>query len=122
MKQAAFGLAVVVFLAIVAALNGAQQQRYECSGLFVDNTLKTEGSLFFALETYRWWIFWAKSDANLKTEIPSVHFAYYPDIRKVGDLLQIYQDGRPQGFFSLLSKSLSIQTVAGVFEGSCREI
>jgi hypothetical protein len=122
MKKALFVSILVVAIAVYGIANGVERQRYECKGSFTEKNQQKEGSIFFVLETYKWWILWAESKGNLKTEIPNIHFAYYPDVRKVGVLFHIYQDSRMQGAFSTLSRSFSLQTVAGFFDGTCEAI
>lgn len=116
-------IGTIILIAVVVFNFSATEARYECKGEYFQKDYGTT-SIFIKLEQYRWWVgLWSDSDGNLKTEIPSRDIGYYGHIKEVGDLIQIYSTpGEMAGHLSMLSKSLSLMTSLGLFEGQCERL
>jgi len=114
-------LLVFVFVANFSAI----EYPYECKGSFKKGDEQYEdATIYLKLSDYRFWVgIWGESDASLNIEIPNKHVAYYGHLKEVGDQLQIYDyDKSLKGNFSKLSKTLSLQTYLGFFDGMCNKI
>ena len=118
-----FALTAVLLFAFVAAFS-SKSSSYECVGEMTNGDNLSPSTVYIQLEEYRWWVgLWSDSDGNLKLEIPHKFNGYYEHIVDINIQLQIYS--KPQemkGYFSPLSKALSLQTPSGFFDGKCKRI
>lgn len=117
-------LIFVAVLFLVLANFSIVESRYQCSGETSAGESKTPKKLFLALETYRPWVnLWSNSDGNITIEIPNEVVRYYSHVEETGAQLQIYSSPNDlKGNFSTLSRSLSLDTPVGLFEGQCEAI
>jgi hypothetical protein len=83
-------------------------------------------TIYVKLAEYRWWVgLWGDgSDGYLNLEIPNTWVDYYGYIEESGDQRFIYDyEKYPQktlkGNFSILSKTLTLDTAMGFFDGVC---
>lgn len=122
-------LVLVLLFAVVVKFSGVES-RFECSGQLSSKESSQPTTLWFALDRYRWWVgLWSDSDGNLKMEMPMTS-GYYGHVEAIGHYLHIfdvdYSGGtrrvKRQGYFSTLSKALSLTTPAGEFQGTCKQI
>jgi len=114
-------LAVVLLFFFVANYSSVKTS-FECPGGLTNSNLTEPTTIFFRLEEYRWWVgLWSESDGNLWLEVPNISVEYYAQLVEVGDQIQIYYDGAPAGMFSTLSKSFSLDTHRGFFDGVCTQ-
>lgn len=102
------------------------ESRFQCSGEISSKSGSRPMITYMKLAKYRWWVhLWNDSYGFLWLEIPTELYDYYQHIDEVGDQLQIF-DSYPQkklkGNFSILSKTLSISTPDGFFDGTCKRI
>ncbi len=76
------------------------------------------------LTEYRWWVhLWSDSDGMIQVEIPGKFLDSSTNIKEVGDQIQIFDyQKRMKGYFSKLSKFISINTFSDFFDGTCKEI
>jgi hypothetical protein len=112
---------VIVVLFLFVANFSSVASNYECTGEISSGESTAPKTIYIVLEEYRWWVgLWSDSDGNVKLEIPNEYLDYYSHVVEVGNQLQIY--GPPnemKGHFSTLSKTLSLKTRYGFFDGKC---
>lgn len=112
---------IVVALYLIVVNFSATQTRYRCEGKFTQGDQSEPMTLFFKLDSYRWWVgLWSDSEGAVSIEVPNVWVEYFSRVRKVGDQLQI-RDMQDQlkGNFSTLSNAIAITIPTGIFEGDC---
>ena len=117
-------LLIVIGLFLFVANFSSVTSNYECPGEISKGEKKTPKTIYILLEEYRWWVsLWSDSDGNLKLEIPNELVDYYSHVVEVGNQLQIYEPpNEMKGYFSTLSKTLSLKTQYGFFDGKCVSI
>ena len=118
-----FALTAILLFAFVAIFS-SKSSSYECVGEMTNGDNLSPSTIYIQLEEYRWWVgLWSDSDGNLKLEIPRRFNEFYEHIVDIDIQLQIYS--KPQemkGYFSPLSKVLSVKTTLGFFDGKCKRI
>ncbi|MDO8207750.1 MAG: hypothetical protein Q7T38_08025 [Gallionella sp.] len=102
----------------------AVETRFQCSGEISPQNNSQQATIFMKLHEYRWWVgLWSDSDGSVWVEVPNRTVEYFERVIEVGDQLQIYDYQRNlKGYFSSLSKSLSIKTAAWSFDGTCKKV
>jgi capsular polysaccharide biosynthesis protein len=123
-KTIAGSIAVLALLLIVVANFSVLVSRYQCSGTITKEPYQSTETIFVKLEKYRWWVgLWSDSYGNMHVEIPHQSIEYYSSIVEAGDILQVFSvANKLEGQFSALSRSLTLKTSRGLFEGTCRPI
>jgi len=119
------GLVISIALLLLVLANfSVVESHYKCSGESSLGQNKTHETLFMALERYRPWVsLWSESDGNMTIELPNEAVRYYSHITEVDTQFQIYSSPNDlEGQFSTLSRSISVQTPDGLFEGQCEII
>lgn len=117
--------ATAVLLVAVMTLSQVET-RFQCSGEMSSGTSPHPIKIFLRLTEYRWWVgLWNDSDGFLRVEIPNKAFDSF-EIAETGDFLRISEtrDSKSQfkGTFSTLSSTLTLETSAGLFDGTCTKI
>lgn len=114
-------LLIVLGVFMFVANFSSASSNYECTGILASGETKAPKTIYIALEEYRWWVgLWSDSDGNVKLEIPNDHLDYYSHVVELGNQLQIYDPPNDmKGHFSTLSKTLSLKTPYGFFDGKC---
>ena len=123
-------LAGAILLYLFVVNFSAVQSRFECSGeiLLKGGEGATEPlTIYIRLEEYRWWVqLWGDSDGNLWVEIPNENFLSFNHLSEIGDQLQIFdgygEEMELHGYFSKLSKFVSLKTPGGIFDGPCKSL
>lgn len=117
-------LLVIVTLFIIVANFSAISSKYKCTGEISFEGNKESKTLFVVLEEYKWWVgLWSDSDGNVHLEIPNKYVGYYSHVVDVGNQRQIYESpNEMKGNFSTLSKTLSLRTPYGFFNGECIDV
>lgn len=124
-KYLAILLAVIALLFVIVVNFSSVTNKYECPGaLSSSDGSKNPSTVYFVHEGYRWWVhLWSHSDGNIKLEIPNKTVEYYGHVVEVGTQIQIYDTPKDmKGNFSILSKTLAINTPFGFFDGKCEKI
>lgn len=119
-----FGILVVVALLLfVFVANFSEiESRFQCSGEISSEGGSRPTTIYMKLKEYRWWVgLWSESDGNLWIETPR-GVDFYARIIGYGDQLQISDFQNIKGHFSTLSKTLTISTHVGMFEGTCKRL
>ena len=116
-------LAIVVLFLFVSNFSSVTS-KFECAGKMSFGENSEPKTIYIVLEEYRWWVgLWSDSDGNVKLEIPNETFKFYQHVVEVGNLRQIYDSPTEmKGSFSTLSKTLSLKTPFGFFDGKCESI
>jgi hypothetical protein len=128
LKVAGFILLLLFFgsvlLFVIASKFSSVKSKYECNGILTSGGESNQKTVYIIHEKYRWWVdLWSNSKGNLKLEIPNIAFRYYGHIQKIGyNYMIYYQPNELVGSFSSLSKTLSIDTQFGFFDGKCKNI
>ena len=118
----AVALCGVILFAVVAFFS-AVESRYECDGGFTIGNGKRSVKAFTKLHEYRWWVgFWSDPNVALRLEVPNETVEYYAHVVGNGDQLQIRENGKLRGNFSLRSKMLPLKTSRGFYDGICKRI
>jgi hypothetical protein len=117
-------LLVIVSLFIFVANFSVVSSKYKCTGEISLEGNKESKTLFIVLAEYQWWVgLWSDSDGNVQLEIPNNHVGYYSHVVDVGNQRQIYDSpNEMKGNFSTLSKTLSLKTPYGFFDGKCVDV
>lgn len=103
----------------------AVETRFQCSGELSSQGNSQKAILHMKLNEYRWWVgLWSNSVGDVTLEVQNKPLVdHFGNIEKNGDLLQIYDyEKRPQGYFSILSKTLAITTSRWSFDGTCNHV
>ena len=116
--------ALVTTLLLTIANFSETTSTYRCEGAISSNDDGKLTTAYLKLTEYHWWVhLWSNNDANIRLEVPSLVFPhmYFSDVKKLGDIFQIYDlAGNQQiGVFSNLSKTLRIRLHNASFEGEC---
>ena len=113
-------LLVSCILFVVVNFSSADY-KYKCDGKISLKGASTEQTIYIELGQYRPWAgLWSDSDGHLRFEIPNKLLGFYGHIIDVGSQLQLYDLREEfQGSFSTLSKTLSLNTRDGFFDGDC---
>ena len=117
-------LAVTALLLFVFVANfSSVESRFQCSGEITSRGNSQRATIYMKLHEYRWWVdLWSDSDGSVWLEVPNSALEYFEHVVEVGDQLQIYDyQKNPRGYFSTLSKSLSITTQIWSFDGTCKK-
>jgi hypothetical protein len=124
LKYIASTIVVLSLLFVFVANFSSVESRYECKGELTFMGVKQPKTLYMRIGEYRWWVgLWSDSDGDVHIEIPNEIVRYYFDVNEVGDQLQIFgANMKLVGSFSKLSKSLSIDSGIGIFDGKCERI
>jgi len=122
-KYLGFLILGLVILFFFVARFSAVESSFRCSGEISNSGTVQPATVYMKLTEYRWWVnLWGDSAGSLHLEIPKTSVESFGHIEEIGDLLTIYET-YPQktlkGNFSKLSKTLSIQTSRGFFDGAC---
>ena len=114
--------ALLLFLFVVNF--SSVESRLQCSGEISSKGGSRPTTIYMKVAEYRWWVgLWGDSDGALWLEIPNELFEYYGHVIEVGDQLQIFDSEKKiRGNYSTLSKTLTISTPAGFFDGTCKRI
>ena len=115
---------VVLVLFLIAANFSGVSSSYECPGSITSNGNSNPLTVYFELDRYRWWVgLWSDSYGNMLLEIPNKGVTYYNHLEEAANQIQIgYSPNELKGMFSTLSKSFSINTYLGFFDGICRDV
>lgn len=116
-----FVVAALLLFVFVAKFSSVES-RFQCPGEISSKSGSHPVSVYLKLEEYRWWVgLWSESDAALHLEIPNTAFDYFENVKRVGDQYQIFDAQKNlKGNFSTLSKTLALNTSAGLFDGVCK--
>ncbi len=124
LKRVLLMLIISVALLLIVVNFSEKTSTYRCEGTiqFKDDVKST--TVYLKLTEYRWWVhLWSNNDANIHLEVPSLVFPhmYFSDVKKLGDIFQIYDLGGTQqiGVFSNLSNTLRIKLQNASFDGEC---
>jgi hypothetical protein len=116
-----FFLIIGLFLVLINF--SSRDSRFKCTGnITVENKSPKAASIYIKLEKYRWWVgLWSDSDGSLWLEVPNSWSDYYNRIVDSGENLIIYDtyEKKLKGNFSMLSKTIAIETTVGYFVGTC---
>ncbi|MBP6891900.1 hypothetical protein KBB92_03150 [Candidatus Shapirobacteria bacterium] len=123
-KYSGFAVLGIAIILLVLIKFSAVETNFKCSGEITKNNISQGQSIvYIKLTEYRPWVgLWSNSDGSIDLEIPNGWFDYFEQIEKNGDhylIYKAYPEKTFQGIFSLLSKTIAINTPQGVFEGSC---
>lgn len=126
LKYLGFLILVLIFIFLIIIYFSEIKSNFQCSGEISYKGTTRPMTVYIKLAEYRWWVgLWSGgSDGNLHLEVPNVWLEYYGYIEELGDQRFIYDyEKYPQktlkGSFSALSKTLSIDTPLGFFDGAC---
>jgi hypothetical protein len=126
---AVFVVAIGLFLFV--ANFSAVETRYQCPGDISSHGNSQRTTIFMKLNKYRWWVdLWStsNSDGDVWLEVPHRGPEYFNHIRENGDELQFFDYSYQttlkeyKGYFSSLSKTLTVTTPSWSFEGTCKTI
>lgn len=123
LKYLAALLLIVVATYIFVANFSATEARLACSGTMTSGGERKESRIFLRVAEYRWWVgLWSDSDGSIWFEIPNETVGYFPNIKEVGDELQMREGAAKsiRGNLSKLSMALMLSTHRGMFEGTCK--
>jgi len=113
-------MVLLVGAGLLTTVFASVETQYECDGR-ISGSADELHKVFFKLEEYRWWVIWTESKGSFSYELPRKYVGYYPHIYVAGDNLFISDGaGLLRGNFSKLSKSLSLKTPYGFFDGYCK--
>lgn len=118
---ATLSLAAALMWVVVVDFSGVET-KYVCAGRIGTGADSNNTEIYIKVSGYRWWVsWWSDSDGSIHLELPSGLIRYFDDVRKVGELIQIYEDEQEMiGEFSTLSNSLKLETGNGTFDGRCK--
>ena|ERR1017187_2775726 len=115
-------LVVAIVLLFIVITFGATSSAFECNGKLTDVNLDKPAILYFKLNEYRWFILWAKNNGMVNVEIPQIYVGSY-NVQRVLDQYQLFDlENNFKGNYSALSKTISLQTNQGFFDGNCKRI
>ncbi len=122
MKKITAIVVLVISILIIVFFCSAKTTNYECTGSFQKNS--TNKVIFLKHKEYRFWVsLWSDSKGMLWIEIPGKDMDVITDIKEVGNLLQLYgYSNEMKGYFSTLSKFISIKLSGDFYDGQCKEI
>ena len=118
-------VAALVTTLLLTIVNFSEKtSTYRCEGAVSSKGDIKSTTVYLKLTEYRWWVhLWSNNDANIRLEVPSLVFPhmYFSDVKKLGDIFQIYDLGGTQqiGVFSNLSNTLRIKLQNSFFDGKC---
>jgi hypothetical protein len=126
LKYLTYIFVVLLVLCFFLAKFSSVETHFKCTGeITKGNVIQGSKTVFIKLNEYRPWVgLWSSSHGSVNLEIPNQWFDYFEQVDIVGDQLQIYTnypEKTLKGNFSKLSKTLSIDTPYGVFEGGCTQ-
>lgn len=120
-----FLAALVVALFLVVVNFTATDSTFRCDGEITAKGETKPATLFMKLTKYRWWTWWTATDGMVTIEAPKVGLPYEPflGLKKITDsTVQIFEDSSHtalKGMYYDLSKTLSLDTHQGFFDGTC---
>jgi len=115
----------VVAIVILAAYFSTSETRHRCTGTLSFGGSETPETIFVRQQSYRWWTkLWGDSAGSFWIEVPNRTVAYYEQVTRAGDLLQINSGSEGfSGTYSHLSRALTVSIRGlGIFSGSCDEL
>lgn len=118
-------LVAALGLFLIVVNFSAVETRFQCSGELSSHGNSQKAILYMKLNEYRWWVgLWSDSVGDVTLEVQNRPLVdRFGNIEKNGDLFQIYDyEKRPQGYFSILSKTLAITTSRLSFDGTCKHV
>jgi len=121
-KTIALLFAAAIALFFVVANFSSVQTTYKCSGSLFSGPTSSLEIANLRIETYRPWVgLWSESDGSLTLEIPHKTTEYFDHVQRSSINLQIGRlDSASFGTFSLISKTITISTGIGQYEGACQ--
>ncbi len=122
MKKLIISISSALTLIVLVGFFSTKTINYECTGSFQKNL--TNKVIFLKHKEYRFWVsLWSDSKGMLWIEIPGKDMDVVTDIKEVGNLLQLYgYSNEMKGYFSTLSKFISIKLSGDFYDGQCKEI
>jgi hypothetical protein len=121
-KGALLLLATAVALFLVAANFSSVQTTYKCSGSIISGRTSSLKVAYLRIENYRPWVgLLSKSDGSLMFEIPRRTTEYFDYLQESSINLRIGRSDAPfLGTFSSISKTITLNTGIGQYEGACQ--
>ena len=114
----------VMALFLVVVNFSSVSSRYECKGKILLGQSSNLKTLYIIVDEYRWWVgLWSNAFGVMQMEIPGEIVNYYSNVNEVGEQLHVYSSSNELvGNFSNLSKTLTLDTSIGFFDGKCEPL